>query len=364
MSVLKKNPVLYVFIILGLFTIGILSARLTEISFDENARFQSFTDSLFEEEVQGNTLNLHYTLADPKEYGIHNYPLTLGTLSEESISESAHYSKELLQKLKSYEYTDLSSDNQILYDTLSFVLETESHSGDFRLFYEPLSPTLGIQAQLPILLAEYTFRNEQDIKDYLILLEDIKPYFEDILTYEQQKSSAGLFMNTDTADGIIAQFTDFISDKENHFLVTVFNDKIHKCTFLSDRKKEKYINQNLTRLQEFCFPAYELLIEGLSDLRGTGLNEYGLCYYENGQEYYQHLVESSTGIYDSVEDIEQRLYKQLYQDYMQIQRLFTAYPDIAENAQLCLFVWDILLRTVSSGISTNSSTPKSPINLR
>lgn len=341
MSQIKKNPILYIFLALAFFTTGILCARFTQDYSSENAKFHRFTYSIFEKEVQGNTLSLHYTLAKPEEYGIHNYPLTLGTLSPDSMGDSALYSEDLLEQLKKFSYNDLSYDNQILYDTLELVLKTESSSDDFGLLYEPLSPTLGIQAQLPILLAEYTFRCEQDIKDYLSLLQDTKPYFEEILAYEQTKASTGLFMNEDTAQGVINQCTDFIEDKENHYLSTVFNDKIQNCSFLSERKKAKYIEKNLNTLKEFCFPAYELLIDGLEAIKNTGTNDYGLCHLPDGKEYYQHLVESTTGIYDSVETIEQRLYSQLYHDYMQIQRLYTAYPDIArqsQDAQSCMVI--------------------------
>lgn len=336
MSHIKKTPVFWIFLVLGPFAIGIMFAHLTQTSFTEDHRFEKFADELFENEVKGNTINLHYTLADPKEYGIHNYPLTLGALSRETIQENADSAEQLFKELEDFDYQELSRDNQILYDTLDYILKTESEAGDYPLLYEPLSPTLGIQAQLPILLAEYAFRNEQDIQDYLELLNHLKPYFEEILSYEQEKSSAGCFMNRDTAYGIIAQCSDFIADKDNHYLLTVFNDKIENCTFLSEKKKEKYKEKNQAALLESCFPAYELLIEGITDLSDTGTNDYGLYYLEDGKEYYAHLVESTTGIYDSVEMLEERLYGQLYHDYMQIQRLYTAYPDIAETAEECL----------------------------
>lgn len=332
MSQIKKNPILYLFLLLLPFSIGLSFAHLTKTAFTPDSRFSSFADEIFENEVKSNTLNLHYTLADPSAYGIHNYPLTLGNVSTESFAENADYADQLLKTLHTFDPEELSSKNQILYDSLELILETEKNSGDFPLLYEPLSPTLGIQAQLPILLAEYTFRTEQDIKDYLSLIEEIYPYFQQILSYEQKKSTNGLFMNTETASGVISQCSDFISNKENHYLSNVFQKKISDCDFLSQKKKEKYIKKNQTFMESSCFPAYELLIQGLTALSDTGRNDYGLYYLPDGQTYYQHLVTSSTGIYDSIDDLEHRLYQQLYTDYMQIQRLFTAYPDIADDA--------------------------------
>ena len=45
-----------------------------------------------------------------------------------------------------------------------------------------------LQAQLPILLAEYPFRTQQDIADYLHLLQDLPRYFSDLIALEQEKS--------------------------------------------------------------------------------------------------------------------------------------------------------------------------------
>ena len=57
--------------------------------------------------------------------------------------------------------------------------QTQLSSRDYPLLDEPLSPSLGIQAQLPVLLAEYAFYEDQDITDYLNLLTSIKPYFQE-----------------------------------------------------------------------------------------------------------------------------------------------------------------------------------------
>ena len=36
----------------------------------ENTQFEKYIDQIFREELEGNTLNLHYTLAYPEDYGI------------------------------------------------------------------------------------------------------------------------------------------------------------------------------------------------------------------------------------------------------------------------------------------------------
>ena len=88
---------------------------------------------------------------------------------------------------------------------------------------EILSPTLGIQAQLPVLLAEYAFYKEQDISDYLNILVSIEPYFESILQYEQERAHQGYFMSDTTLDRILEQCREFVKDPENNYMLDVFH---------------------------------------------------------------------------------------------------------------------------------------------
>ena len=99
--------------------------------------------------------------------------------------------------------------NRLAYDVLRLALETDLSGGNYYLLNEVLSPTLGTQAQLPILLAEYTFRTEQDIQDYLKLLSSVDEYFQGILSFERLKSREGTFMSDTTADRVISPVPGF-----------------------------------------------------------------------------------------------------------------------------------------------------------
>ena len=56
--------------------------------FSQDARFQRFTDQIALEELSSNTLNLHYTLAYPQDYGIKDYAISLGTMDPETLKQS------------------------------------------------------------------------------------------------------------------------------------------------------------------------------------------------------------------------------------------------------------------------------------
>ena len=104
------------------------------------------------------------------------------------------------KKLKSFRYSRLSTENQLTLDSMLLYYHTEKSLGDNYLLQEPLGPSLGIQAQLPVLLAEYAFYEDRDITDYFTLLTTIRPYFRSILKFEKKKSEAGFFMSDTTLD--------------------------------------------------------------------------------------------------------------------------------------------------------------------
>lgn len=62
--------------------------------------FSEFCTTLFREEMKSNTMNLHFTLKDPKAAGIDSYEITLGSLSGDSPHNQARQLKKLSEELK------------------------------------------------------------------------------------------------------------------------------------------------------------------------------------------------------------------------------------------------------------------------
>lgn len=318
----------FILVVLAFF-FGMFLGHLNRKSMTEDKRFENYTYRLFQEQIQTNTINLHYTLADPSEYGIRNYPVTLGEADAVALVNDSTQLQEELTTLEQFDYESLSLKNQLTYDILKLSLETDLELGDNYLLTELLSPTLGVQAQLPILLAEYSFRCKQDVKDYLELMEQVDSYFEQIIKYEEIKSQAGLFMNDTTADRIIEQCQSFIADADSNYLLTVFEDKIQDCDFLSDRQKKRFIEKHNAAIADHLIPAYQSLIQCLDNLKGTGKNPYGLFHFSGGKEYYEYLVKSITGVYDDIGTIEQRLQTQLESDFTRIRRLLKVQDEVS-----------------------------------
>ena len=323
----SRHLALTALILCTLFLLGIGLGVWNSHFFSEDAKFQNFTEKLFQAEAGGSTLNLHYTLANPEKYQIRQEEISLGDVPADP-TDSYEQMERYEETLKSFSYEDLSRDNQLTLDLLLLFFHTERSLGDNYLLEEPLSPSLGIQAQLPVLLAEYAFYDKQDITDYLKLLTCVEDYFQQILEFEKAKSEAGLFRGDTTLDRILEQCQSFLSSSSENCLLPVFEEKIQEFPGLSAKEKESCIASHKKIIENSLIPAYEHLMSGLETLRGTGRNSAGLRGFEHGREYYQYLLRSQVGIYASPESIEKRLYRQLETDYKEMSGLLQENPDL------------------------------------
>ena len=301
----------------------------------ENIRFEKYIDQIFQEELKGNTLNLHYTLAYPEDYGIKYYSVSLGTMKPEALKENLEETRVLNKKLKSFDSGQLSEENQILYDILSLEFSSQLSLGSSYLLAEPLGPNLGIQAQLPILLAEYTLRTSADIKDYFSLLSQIPDYFQSILEFEEEKARRDLFMSDASADRIIRQCQSFMETGEENYLYSMFRQRIEELLTekrITQDQADSFIEMQEKLMDQCVFPAYLTLSQGLEDLKGQGKNSGGLAHLEGGKEYYVYLIRSTVGDYRSPEEILQSLFLRLQTDYRKVQELLSSDPQLLSRA--------------------------------
>lgn len=303
----NKNVVIFLAILCLLIVCGLGLMLWKGTGATDSEKFDAYTDQLFKEDIAANTINLHYTLAYPENYGITDYEVTLGNYSTAGIEDAYRELEETKRELLKFERSELTDEQRLTYDILLDYVETELSAESFTYYDEWLGAITGYQAQLPVILAEYTFRTQRDIEDYLELISQIDEMYADVMAYEQEKSDVGLFMADYIADDIITQCREFIEDPEDNYMIEVFNDKIEAFEGLTEEEKEAYIEENYNIITTQVVEGYQTLIDGLTGLKGTGTNELGLCYYEDGKEYYEYLVRTKTGSDDSVKKLQKKV---------------------------------------------------------
>lgn len=311
-------------------------------------KFRHAAQELFRQEMIHNTLNMHYTIAHPEDFGILEYEARLpgyipgvGESQLKEMEQQVHFWKKM---------SDRGLDDQDAYTrkllalSLENSLEMQSHA----YYDEPLSPASGMQSQLPILLAEYTFRTAEDVEDYLTLLSQTGQYYDSLLVYEQEKAAAGLPMSQSTIRKVRQQCGQILTGESlsqgSHFLQTTFQERINDLYIRReiDRKSAlSAIQRNNELLSSVLLPAYGRLDQGLSALseqyeteagasgRSDNVLPRGLAAYPEGQEYYRQLLIAETGSYRSPEELYELLKNQLLFELNALRQLIAEHPSCA-----------------------------------
>lgn len=328
---LKKHQMLSVGIFLAAVLSIIYAAILSPVG-KSTGSFSEFCTTLFREEMKSNTMNLHFTLKDPKAAGIDSYEITLGSLSGDSPHNQARQLKKLSEELKKYSHRSLKGKDRLTCRLLSDYISRQQNLAAYPYYDEPLTPSGGVTSQLPVLLAEYTFRNTRDIKDYLGLLSQMDTYFLGILDYEQKKADAGLFMSDEACLKVIEGCEVFTEHPDDNFLIDTFSNRLNAMDGLTDTQKNAYLKQHSKVLSDHVIPAYSQMIKGLTMLLGRGHNNWGLCNFPEGKAYYEAVVSADTGCDDSVEDLFSQIAKARREDLTFCQNLLENNPKLASQS--------------------------------
>lgn len=301
-------------------------------SLDAQKTFDEFCNNLFDQQITQSSLDLHYTLADPRAYGITDCPIGFGEFSAAQMKQQMQEMKEEKAALEAIPVNLLTDDQQVTYRILAESYKTELKSEGMELYYQPLGPTIGIQAQLPILLSEYIFYNKQDVEDYLGLLAQTDEFYQQIVAFEKERADAGLSMSDTWIDGIIKSCEGYLLTPERSFLSETFTERLATVPDLTQEEIDAYTARNLQVLGENFIPAYQLLVDGLTALKGTGTNEQGLCYFPRGKEYYEYLVHSSTGTtYETIDNLKEAIENQMDSDLIAMSKILKDHPNVMDQ---------------------------------
>ncbi|MDD7231908.1 MAG: DUF885 family protein, partial [Clostridiales bacterium] len=254
-----------------------------------------------------------------------------------------------------YRYSKMNDSDKDLFTFLQYFFIQESKlAGSYYMQDSYIGGYSGMQASLPVYLTEYKLRDEQDVKDYIFLMNDTASAFPEYVNYEIEcikngfsKHRINLFYAVEqtgnftgahilnTREEIIASgvsednisIYDYMNcadtnpdeyatddNVKKNFVYKNMIQKIDGCSFLSDDQKTAYKTQATEGIRTmikayvrlgndlkhiFSDPALGTLIERVSG----GYASYG----ETGKNYYAALFQSSTGTRDTIASAAQRL---------------------------------------------------------
>lgn len=333
LSKIKMNRKCRIICFILLFLLAV-PALYVYLRTDDSRKFKELSEELFLSDLSGSTLSLHYTLAHPENYGFSEEVVLSSYTPDEDNGEADI--RATLGRLSDISRDNLSEDDAYTYDLLVRYLTLRLSGVSYTYYSEPLSPSSGMQSGLPILLADYTFRNEKDVEDYLKILDQTDTYFEGLIQYESEKAADGLFMSDSAAEKIIEQ-CDTIMDKgllssQSHFLHTTFRERLDAMEaegLITEDQKVQWISENDRLLTTVMEPAYEEVGDAFIVLQGSGGNDMGLYYFPEGRAYYEYLLAYATGSSRSISEIKTMLFDDFQQNYAAMISLISQYPELS-----------------------------------
>jgi uncharacterized protein (DUF885 family) len=305
----------------------------------QSASFEAFLADLFLNEISLDTITLHYSVQDPSAYQLENQEAKWY-----SSDEADRYPNDrILEILATYDPNVLTEDQQLTYRILKSFCEKSLEISDekYAYFIGNFDLAGGIQSNLPTVLSEYEFYSEKDVQDYISLLYLTDDYLSVLLEEEDLRVEAGYGWSDSVLDEILEQCRQISDAGDDFYLYSVTTDKLSALDFLSDSQKSEYIAQATEAIQNGLIPAFSKTVERLESYKGKATNSLGLCYFENGADYYQLLAQINTGteltcqeMIDALDADFADLYSQLYQVYLYNSAAYMAYVEGSYDVSL------------------------------
>ena len=298
----------------------------------EQKHFSEVEDELFKWEASRSLLDLHFLLRNPSDAGIDSARHLYAPVSLSELKQNRTDRETIKETLDSFSPSLLTDEQKLTLQILQNFLRTESKSDGLELYAQPLAPTIGIQAQLPVLLCEYPFYSREDVENYFKLLGELGDYYGQILAFEQQKAEAGLMMSDASLERVISSCEGYLLVPGNNFMIDSFNSRLDDIGDLSEDEKQTFRQKNAELLESDFVPAYQTLIDGLTALKGTGKNEKGQCGYPNGRRYYEYQVFSATGTsYSSLSDLLSAIEDSIRDSLLESSEILKRRPELQES---------------------------------
>ena len=184
--------------------------------------FRSMTNRMFLEDIATDTLSLHYTLAYPDKYSLNSYPVTLPRYSKKNLIQTFSKLENNMAALSRVDKASFTSEEAYCYGLLQDYFDMRKRGISYTYLEECFSPSSGIVANYPVLMAEYSFRTKKDVTDYLTLLSDTPHYFSSYLQFQKERAEKGYFLASASMEETIEQCDTIITkealDTDSHFL--------------------------------------------------------------------------------------------------------------------------------------------------
>ncbi len=260
-------------------------------------KFNDFLKDQLVETLESDYYTLHSYLKDPETYDIDSASVekTFGRMDAASMEEDRKEIQETLDQLQAFDYEQLTDQQQDTYDIFTYTMQGSKELSDPKFDYiaSAFSPMTGIHVSFPTIFADWTFDSEQELKDLILMIQDVDDYTQSAIDYTYIQNEKGyLCLDFDS----ILSYCEKILDKGlESSVLKGLQDQVDALDL--DSNQTKAYKQELEQaFSDSYLQAYQLIKTAMSDLKQNGNNHpNGLASFDVGKEYYSLLMKNNTG---------------------------------------------------------------------
>ena len=244
---------------------------------------------------------------NPENYGLEFDEVTWGdaiTDIADYPTEKAYYDEQL-EKLYSIDYESLDTDDRLFYDKIVYDYENYSYAysyTSFEYYTMCFNPLVGPQSDLFFVLDVFSFETVEDAENYIKLLEDIDRYYEQMISFEEERASYGFISSPTSYEAAAESFDNLVKQTDDCFLYDTFEERLDNIDGLSDADRERLIQENEDAMKNIVFPKMQDCADRLRALEELNGQDAGLCMYRGGDAYYSWLCMVQSNSSMSVEE--------------------------------------------------------------
>lgn len=289
---------------------------------DVQAQFDEMQRNWFVKSFENDYVNLHFSLVDPSKYGISDVEVTLGDIHYDMTEEDQQAIQDLkdkLAELKKFNIEELTEDQQIMYQCMEYYLDLQLALSETEKDYTfAFTPNSGLNNNLVTIFTEFDFRSEQDVKDFIVLLNDTGRYIDQAIEYTRRQAEEGIVQPDHVINSVLEQVDRFTSNTDNNEVIKVFTNAMNEMNLAG---RNDYIEQVKKGVLEVLIPAFRRVAEMYEGLKGKATKSGALAAYgEGGKREYALIVKNKISTDKSISSIQTDVRKALDKAYNAIIR--------------------------------------------
>lgn len=241
---------------------------------------------------------------DPSSVGVTVDEVSWGDVTTDSDEDIAYYSS-TLETLYSIDYESLDYGDRAFYDKFVYDLQTDLYVSSYSAFgyYSPIfDPLIGPQCEVMFLLDVLSFDTVEDAENYIIILNDLDRFYDEIASFEEERAEKGFACTDSVYNDIADSFEGLAAQEDDCFLYESFETRLDAIEGLSDADRARLISEHEDVMHNVVFPEFQECADRMRALVGSGGVQQGICAYPGGQAYYTVLFMNFANSTKSIEE--------------------------------------------------------------